>query len=65
MTAVPSTPRPIPEDRFLNSESLRCLLCQLHEAGNRAWAHHPDAADLMQFVHDKYAALARRHELDP
>lgn len=64
-----TTPQPEPPDlrtrQFRTSEGLRCLLCQLHEHGDQAWAHDPVAADLMQFVCDKYANLARRHELDP
>ncbi|MFK5256154.1 hypothetical protein [Propionibacterium freudenreichii] len=67
MTTGNSLPRQTQEDlrRFHTSEELRFLLCQLHEQGDGAWEHDPIAADLMQFVCDKYANLARRHELDP
>lgn len=50
---------------LLTGEELRILLYRLHDAGDSAWAHDPIAADLMQFICDKYANLARRHELDP
>lgn len=53
-----------PED-FRRSEGLRALLHRLHEAGSGAWRHDPVAADLMAFAADKYAALARKHGLDP
>jgi hypothetical protein len=48
-----------------DSETLRCLLRRLHTAGEHAWEHDPVAAELMAFTRDKYANLARRHELDP
>lgn len=50
---------------LLTGEELRILLYRLHNAGDSAWAHDPAAAELMDYVHDRYAALARRHELDP
>ncbi len=52
-------------ENFRSGYELRSLLCRLHDAGEGAWAHDPVAADLMDYVHDRYAALARRHELDP
>ncbi|HEY0259447.1 MAG TPA: hypothetical protein VGC18_06295 [Lacisediminihabitans sp.] len=51
--------------RFRTGEGLRCLLCRLHDAGEDAWTHDPVAAELMQYTRDKYATLARRHDLDP
>lgn len=52
-------------DRFEDSEALRALLTRLHQAGNGAWRNDPEAAALMQHAADKYAALARKHGLDP
>lgn len=51
--------------RFEDSEALRALLTRLHEAGQGAWRHDPEAAALMRHAADKYAALARKHGLDP
>ncbi len=50
---------------FENSENLRSLLRRLHDAGNGAWRTDPDAAVLMRHAAVKYAALARKHGLDP
>ncbi len=50
---------------FEHSEGLRALLIRLHEEGQWAWRHDPEVAALMQYAADKYAALARRHGLDP
>lgn len=52
-------------DRFEDSEALRALLDRLHRAGGGAWQSDPDAAALMEHAANKYAALARRHGLDP
>ncbi|WP_341941813.1 hypothetical protein [Microbacterium sp. LWH10-1.2] len=51
--------------RFEDSEALRALLTRLHEAGRGAWRHDPEAAALMEHAASKYAALARKHGLDP
>lgn len=48
-----------------NSERLRELLTRLHTAGPDAWRNDPEAAALMQHAAQKYAALARKHGLDP
>ncbi|GAA1576617.1 hypothetical protein [Leucobacter aridicollis] len=50
---------------FENSERLRELLTRLTTAGPDAWRTDPDAAALMRHAADKYAALARKHGLDP
>lgn len=50
---------------FEHSEGLRALLIRLHEEGRWAWRHDPEVAALMQYAAEKYAALARRHGLDP
>jgi len=50
---------------FTTGEGLRALLHRLHHAGRRAWAHDPQAAELMGFTAEKYAPLARKHGLDP
>lgn len=52
-------------DRFEDSEALRTLLNRLHNAGKGAWRNDPEAAALMRHAADKYAALARKHGLDP
>ncbi|SJN15561.1 hypothetical protein FM104_00375 [Microbacterium esteraromaticum] len=52
-------------DRFEDSEALRSLLTRLHEAGRGAWRDDPEAAALMRHAAEKYAALARKHGLDP
>ncbi|AYG04599.1 hypothetical protein [Gryllotalpicola protaetiae] len=52
-------------DRFEDSEALRALLTRLHDAGQDAWRNDPEAAALMRHAADKYAALARKHGLDP
>lgn len=54
-----------PSTEFRNSEKLRDLLYRFHDAGDHAWEHDPVAAELMAFTRDKYAPLARRHDLDP
>jgi hypothetical protein len=57
-----------PEDRrrgFENSERLRELLTRLDSDGPSAWRSDPEAAALMQHAAQKYAALARKHGLDP
>lgn len=56
--------RPV-RDRFEDSEALRALLNRLHDAGRGAWRTDPDAAALMQHAAQKYAALAKKHGLDP
>ena len=61
--AQPGTPGP--RRGFEHSEGLRALLIRLHEGGQWAWRHDPEVAALMQHAADKYAALARRHGLDP
>ena len=50
---------------FEDSEALRALLNRLHDAGRGAWRDDPEAAALMRHAADKYAALARKHGLDP
>ncbi|SJN11182.1 hypothetical protein FM113_11220 [Leucobacter sp. 7(1)] len=50
---------------FENSERLRELLTRLDAEGPDAWRNDPVAAELMRYAADKYAALARKHGLDP
>lgn len=52
-------------DRFEDSEALRAVLTRLHKAGRGAWRDDVEAAALMQHAATKYAALARKHGLDP
>ncbi|MFA5712153.1 hypothetical protein [Mycolicibacterium sp.] len=62
----PHTPRRDSRGRgFENSEGLRELLTRLNAEGPDAWRNDPVAAELMQHSADKYAALARKHGLDP
>lgn len=49
---------------FTSSEGLRALLTRLHDAGPEGWKRDPIAAELMEFVANKYASLARKHGLD-
>lgn len=48
---------------FEDSEGLRALLTRLHERDG--WRQDPEAAALMQHAAQKYAALAKKHGLDP
>ncbi len=50
---------------FARSEGLRALLVRLDSAGPGAWRDDPEAAELMAFTMQKYAALARKHGLEP
>lgn len=50
---------------FTTGEGLRALLHRLDAAGHGAWQHDRTAAELMAFVVEKYAPLARKHGLDP
>ena len=50
---------------FENSERLRELLTRLDAEGPDAWRTDPVATELMRYAADKYAALARKHGLDP
>lgn len=54
-----------PRSGFEDSEGLRALLTRLHEAGRGAWRDDPEVALLMRHAAEKYAALARKHGLDP
>ncbi len=50
---------------FADSEELRLLLIRLYVGGPGAWREDVEAAELMRFAMDKYAALANRHQLTP
>jgi hypothetical protein len=50
---------------YTTGEGLRALLARLHAEGPGAWRTDPTAAKLMAYAADKYAALARKHGLDP
>jgi hypothetical protein len=50
---------------YRTGEGLRALLRRLRCEGPGAWEHDPVAAQLMAFAAEKYAALARKHGLDP
>lgn len=50
---------------FHDSEGLRTLLDRLQSNGGTGWRTDPDAAELMRYAADRYAALARKHGLDP
>ncbi len=50
---------------FEDSEGLRALLTRLHETGHDAWREDPEVGPLMRHAAQKYAALAKKHGLDP
>lgn len=50
---------------YTTGDGLRALLTRLHDGGPGAWRTDPTAAKLMRYAADKYAALARKHHLDP
>lgn len=50
---------------FEDSEGLRALLTRLHETGHGAWREDPEVGPLMRHAAQKYAALAKKHGLDP
>lgn len=50
---------------FISSEGLRRTLNRLHAEGEGSWRRDRTAAELMAFTARKYAALARKHGLDP
>lgn len=50
---------------FKTSEGLRTLLTRLHREGEGAWRRDQNAAALMEYTAARYAALARKHGLDP
>ena len=50
---------------FENSERLRALLTRLDNDGPGVWRSDPEASALMRHAAQKYAALARKHGLDP
>ncbi len=54
-----------PRQGFEDSEGLRALLNRLHSTGRGAWRDDPEAAALMRHAAQKYAALAKKHGLDP
>lgn len=54
-----------PGEDFTTSEGLRQVLIRLHEAGPTSWEHDRTAGALVAYAADKYAALARKHGLDP
>lgn len=59
------TPTRTGGEDYTTSEGLRALLARLHKEGPGAWRTDPTAAALMTYAADKYAALARKHGLDP
>ncbi|MCI4658492.1 hypothetical protein MQH31_11815 [Cryobacterium sp. ZS14-85] len=50
---------------FHASEGLRMLLTRLQADGGVRWRTDPEACELMQYTARRYAALARKHRLDP
>ncbi|GAB3129103.1 hypothetical protein [Glaciibacter psychrotolerans] len=50
---------------FRDSEGLRTLLRRLQSDDGANWRTDREAAELMQFAAQRYAALARKHGLDP
>lgn len=50
---------------FRDPEGLRALLARLQADGGANWRTDSEASDLMQYAAQRYAALARKHGLDP
>jgi len=50
---------------FRDPEGLRTLLERLQADGGSNWRTDSEASDLMQYAAERYAALARKHGLDP
>jgi hypothetical protein len=50
---------------FATSEGLRLLRVRLRYSVSAGWRRDPEAADLMAYVIEKYAALARKHGYEP
>lgn len=50
---------------FTTAQGLRLLLVRLHYSPAGTWHQDPEAHDLIQFATQKYAALARKHDLAP
>src|SRR5690625_7089474 len=63
--AEPASEEAWAAEDFSTSAGLRALLDRLHAAGPDAWTGDPVAQDLMRYAADKYAALPRKHHLDP
>ena len=55
----------INDSSFKSSEGLRALLERLHQDNGAGWRDDSEAAALMRHAADRYAALARKHGLDP
>lgn len=53
------------EHSFKSPEGLRALLVRLQQDGGAGWRADAEAAALMQHAAERYAALARKHGLDP
>ena len=53
------------DSSFKSSEGLRALLERLHQDNGAGWRDDSEAAALMRHAADRYAALARKHGLDP
>lgn len=64
-TSIHNTASRLERQKPLTAEELRDLLCRLHEQGPGAWNHDPAVPKLMEYVCEKYAALAVKHGLDP
>ncbi|WP_194396242.1 hypothetical protein [Microbacterium atlanticum] len=50
---------------FKDSEGLRAVLDRMSSEGGGAWQSDREVADLMSYAASRYAALARKHGLDP
>lgn len=49
---------------YTNSEGLRAILTRMAD-GEGSWRDDPEVADLMTYASKRFAALARKHGLDP
>jgi|GEM_PF-193246 len=53
------------DSRFADSEYLRGVLIHLHNEGTDSWRTNPVANDLLEYLIDRFATLARKYGLEP
>lgn len=51
------------KSRFADSEALREVLIGLHNDGSSPWRHNPTANELLAYLVQEFAPLARKHGL--
>jgi hypothetical protein len=62
---MPRSAHATTDHSFKSPEGLRALLIRLQQNGGDSWRADAEAAALMRHAADRYAALARKHGLDP